>query len=335
MGNRYVKVTITRQTKAVSQKGFGLPLILSTDKKLDYKEYTEIDGIGTDYGTNSATYKMASAILGQTPRPEKIAVHGVTYVAATGNPTELSAALNELVKKSNDFFYLHCSLQTDPVITELSKWINTQEKFYFASTVNKTLAKTLNSQNTVIMVHPAPDTYPAAAWVGVCAPMQVGSYTWTFKTLNGITPADYDDAVIGEIETNNASTYITEGGVNITSKGVTTTGEYIDILQGQYYLKARMTENVFALLARLPKVPFTDAGIALVVAELEKTLKDGVKQGIIAKDAGDNPIYSIVAPNRAEVSANDRGKRTLPDLKWTATIAGAIENVAIVGELQL
>ncbi|MGH0678682.1 DUF3383 family protein [Bacillus luti] len=335
MGNRYVNVTITRQTKAVSQKGFGLPLILSTDKKLDYKEYTDIEGISTDYGTNSATYKMASAILGQKPRPEKIAIHGVAYVAATGNPTELSAALNELVKKYNDFFYLHCSLQTDPVITELSKWINTQEKFYFASTVNKALAKTLNSQNTVIMVHPAPDTYPAAAWVGVCAPQSVGSYTWTFKNLTGIAPAEYDDAVIGEIETNNASTYITEGGVNITSKGVTTTGEYIDILQGQYYLKAHITENVFALLARLPKVPFTDAGIALVVAEIEKALKDCVKQGVIATDAGNNPLYSIVAPSYAEVNTSDREKRILPSLKWNATIAGAIENVAIVGELQI
>ncbi|KAA0766480.1 DUF3383 family protein [Bacillus sp. SH5-2] len=319
----------------MSQKGFGLPLILSTDKKLDYKEYTDIAGIGTDYGTNSATYKMASAILGQTPRPEKIAVHGVAYVAATGNPTELSAALNELVKKYNDFFYLHCSLQTDPVITELSKWINTQEKFYFASTVNKALAKTLNSQNTVIMVHPAPDTYPAAAWVGVCAPQSVGSYTWTFKNLTGIAPAEYDDAVIGEIETNNASTYITEGGVNITSKGVTTTGEYIDILQGQYFLKARMIENVFGLLVRSSKVPFTDAGIALVVAELEKTLKEGVKQGVVATDAAGNPLYSIEAPSLAEISGSDRAKRTLPNLKWRATIAGAIEDVDIFGELQL
>lgn len=335
MGNRYVSVTITRQTKAVSQKGFGLPLILSTDKKLDYKEYTEIDGIGTDYGTNSATYKLASAILGQTPRPEKIAVHGVTYVVATGNPTELSAALNELVKKYNDFFYLHCTLQTDPVITELSKWINTQEKFYFASTVNKTLAKTLNSQNTVIMIHPAPDTNPAAAWVGVCAPQQVGSYTWTFKTLNGIAPAEYDVTAINDIETNNASTYITEGGVNITSKGVTTSGEYIDVLQGQYFLKARMTENVFGLLVRTPKIPYTDAGIALVIAEIEKTLKTGVNQGIIATDKDGNPLYSITAPTRAEVSTNDKAQRILPDVKWEATIAGAIENVKINGVLKL
>lgn len=334
MGNRYVSVTITRQTKAVSQKGFGLPLILSTDKKLDYKEYTEIDGIGTDYGTNSETYKMASAILGQAPRPEKVAVLGVTYTE-TGKPTDLSAALNELVKKYNDFFYLHCTNQTDPVVTELSKWINTQEKFYFASTINKTLAKTLNSQNTVILVHPAPETYPAAAWVGVCAPQQVGSYTWTFKTLNGIAPAEYDVTAIGEIETNNASTYITEGGVNITSKGVTTSGEYIDILQGQYFLKARMTENVFGLLVRTPKIPYTDAGIALVVAEVEKTLKMGVNQGIIATDLDGNPLYTITAPNRAEVSTNDKAQRILPDVKWEATIAGAIENVKINGVLKL
>lgn len=334
MGNRYVSVTITRQTKAVSQKGFGLPLILSTDKKLDYKEYTEIDGIGTDYGTDSETYKMASAILGQAPRPEKVAVLGVVYTD-TGIPTDLSGALNELVKKHNDFFYLHCTLQTDPVVTELSKWINTQEKFYFASTVNKALAKTLNSQNTVILVHPAPETYPAAAWVGVCAPQQVGSYTWTFKTLNGIAPAEYDVTAIGEIETNNASTYITEGGVNITSKGVTTSGEYIDILQGQYFLKARMTENVFGLLVRTPKIPYTDAGIALVVAEVEKTLKMGVNQGIIATDLDGNPLYTITAPNRAEVSTNDKAQRILPDVKWEATIAGAIENVKINGVLKL
>ena len=94
--------------------------------------------------------------------------------------------------------------------------------------------------------------------------------------------------------------------MNITSKGVTTTGEYIDILQGQYYLKAHITENVFALLARLPKVPFTDAGIALVVAEIEKALKACVKQGIIAIDAGNNPLYSIVAPSYAEVNTTDR-----------------------------
>ncbi|MCP1176202.1 DUF3383 domain-containing protein [Bacillus sp. 1663tsa1] len=334
MGNRYVNVTITRQTKAVSQKGFGLPLILSTDKKLDYKEYKEIEGIGTDYGTNSATYKMASVILGQKPRPEKIAVYGVTYIE-TGKPADLSAALNELIKKHSDFFYLSCTNQTDPVVTELAKWIDTQEKLYFASSINKALAKTLNSPNTVILVHPKPDSYPAAAWVGVCASMQVGSYTWTFKNLTGIAPAEYDAIEIGEIETNNASTYITEGGANITSKGVTTSGEYIDIVQGQYFLKAQMVEHVFGLLVRTPKVPFTDAGIALLVAELEKTFKVGVKQGVIATDEAGNPLYSIVAPNHAEISTSDRGKRTVPGLKWTATIAGAIENVEITGELQL
>ena len=344
MSNRYVDVVITRQTQALSQMGFGLTLILSLDKALPYKEYsgdTALAEIGTEFGVESKTYKLASAIFGQTPKPSKVAVYGVgTYVDGVDPASELSAALNELVLTRNDWYYLTCTEQADAEITELSTWINTKEKLYFASTANETLAETLNSDRTVLLVHPNPETYPAEAWVGACAPLKIGSYTWTFKTLSGIAPAAYDTTTINDIEAANGSTYIAEGGVNITSKGVTTSGEYIDIIQSQDYLKARMTENVFGLLVRSPKVPFVDGGIALVVAEGEKTLSTEVVdertgEGIIARDVDGNPMYTIDAPTRAEISVNDRAGRILPDLKWDATIAGAIENVRIRGVLQL
>ena len=334
MSNRYVNVVITRQTKAVSQKGFGLSLILSHEKAAEYKEYTGIDGIGTDFGEESETYKMAQRIFGQTPRPEKLAINGILYEEPTSKPADLVAALNVLVKKHNDFFYLHCTLQTDEVITALSEWNSTQSKLYFASTANKTLYSTLLAENTILLVHPNPETYPAAGWVGLCSPKTIGSYTWTFKTINGILPADYDETDLTEIE-KGASSYIREGGVNITSKGITTSGEYIDIIQGQYFIEARMTEAVFGMLARLDKVPFTDAGINMTVSEVEGVLKRSSNQGIIANDENGVPMYTITAPTAEEVSTNDKANRILPDIFWKATIAGAVENVEIGGVLKL
>lgn len=333
--SKYVSVTITRQTKAVSQKGFGMPLILSTEQAQAYKEYAgdeALASIGTDYGEASETYKVAASILGQTPRPEKVAVYGFVYGGTT--PAELSTELNTLQLEHDDWFYLVATEQGDPEITELSTWVKAQEKLYFASTSVTTLAATLQNQNAIILVHDKPEQYPAEAWAGYGAPQEVGSFTWTFKTLNGITPALYDVTTIAEIEDNNASAYIKEGGVNITSKGVTTSGDYIDIMQSQYYLKARMIENVFGLLARSPKVPFTDAGISLIVAEVEKTLKDGFNNGIIADEDG-KPLFEVSAPTRSEVSTNDKANRTLPDVNWTATIAGAVESVKINGVLKL
>lgn len=332
MGNSYVDVTITRQTTAVSQKGFGMPLILATSKAQAYKEYTDVSGIGTDFGTNSNEYKLASAIFGQSPKPAKVAVYGILYAGTT--PSDLTTALDTLVKTNDDWYYLTCPRQVDADITALSNWTKTKDKIYVASTSSKTLATTLVSERTFLMVHDTPAQYPGEGLMGQLAPQQIGSYTWTFKTINGITPAAYNTTDVSTIHTNHACTYVTVGGVNISSNGVMTSGDYADIIQASDYIKARMTEAVFGLLVRNPKVPFTDAGIAMVVAEVENTLKDAYNNGIVADQDG-SPLYTISAPTRATVSANDKANRTLPNVNWTVTIAGAVEDVEINGVLQL
>ncbi len=72
-----VNVTVTRQTKAVSQAGFGVMMILGTHKRFNelikfYNELTEmvVDG----FATTDDEYIAANAALAQNPRPEKIAV---------------------------------------------------------------------------------------------------------------------------------------------------------------------------------------------------------------------------------------------------------------------
>lgn len=333
MANRYVDVTITRQTAAVAQAGFGTALILATSKVQAYKEYTTAAAIGVDLGAGSAEAKLAEKLFGGTPKVDKVAVLGIVYNGETDNPTELTAALNALILANNDWYYLLSPEKGDDEIVALSSWADANGKLYFADTINQSLAVT--GMNTIIMVHnEAATTYPAAAWVGVGAPLAIGSFTWSFKTLPGINPSTYDETAVNAIHDKSFNTYIRQSGVNITSNGKTAGGEWIDIIQSQHYLEARISEAVFGLMARLPKIPFTDGGIALVVSEIEAVLQQAFNQGIIADEDG-KPLYSVSAPSRSDIPTNDRANRRLPDIKFSAILAGAVEDVGVNGVLSI
>jgi hypothetical protein len=336
MNNKYVDVVITRQTQPTSQEGFGMPLIFSTEKALAYKEYASLAEVAVDFTSDKKTYALAASLFGQAPSVTKVAVYGIsTYLQ--GDPvTELSTALNTLILTQNDWFYLLCNEQDDNEITELATWAALNDKMYFASTSNKTLSDTLNNDNATVLVHTNPETYPAEAWVGYGATRDVGSYTWTFKNLVGINPVTtYTDTDIDSIHAANGNTYVKIGGQDITSNGVTTSGEYIDVIQSQYFLQSRMTENIFGLLTSTDKVPFTTKGIALVAAEVEKTLKQAYAQGIIAEDADGKPLYEVIVPSVDDISTDDKANRRLPSVSWTCTIAGAIEDVDVNGTMEI
>lgn len=337
---RYVDVQISRETKPISEKGFGLPLLLATSKAVDYKEYTGIEDVATDFNESTKEYKLLSRMFGQSLRPAQIAVYGFVYDSSAGDVTPLVSKLNDLIKTHNDFYYVVSTEQGDEEITALAEWTNTQDKLYGVTTDKVELAETLKGKydNTFILVHDQPDTYVSEGLIGACTPKKIGAYTWTFKNVQGVPAVKYDNTTINRIHDANASTYINEAGLLLNSKGVVTSGEFIDVIQATHYLKARIAESVFRLLALRDKVPGTDTGIGLVVAEVEGVLASTVEnsvtgEGIIARDDAGNPMYTITFPKRKDIPKNKLAQRILPDIQWTATISGAFEKVEIRGVL--
>ena len=79
MATRDWDITITRDTRAVSQSGFGKVLILATSQEHPFTSYRDIDEVMKDFDETTEAYAMASRILGQTPRPSEIAILGVSY----------------------------------------------------------------------------------------------------------------------------------------------------------------------------------------------------------------------------------------------------------------
>lgn len=339
MGNKYVDVVITRETKPVSEKGFGTPLVLLTGVDLDYSVYSEIEEVDTTIVVDTNDYKILQRMFGQQPRAKEIEVIGVdlTGVDEADKKAIVIAKLNEAVDEGASFYYLLSSDNSDSMIAILADYISTQDKLYAATVDALESVEKLGGayDNVFLVAHDSRQSYVAEGLVSTMAPRQIGSYTFTFKNVQGVQAAKFNSTTVSQFEKANCSVYINEAGVLMNSKGVAISGEYIDNVQATHYIKARMTENIFRMLALTEKIPYTDKGIALVVSEIEKVLKHSYNVGIICDDEAGNPEFTITAPKRADILKNTVAKRILPDVRWRAVVAGAVEKVEIRGVLAL
>lgn len=261
----------------------------------------------------------------------------VTLAGGTGG---LLASLDELVETRDDWYFLLSTDRAAEDIEELASWVAANHKLYVAcpdENVADTiaLAGVLASDRTALIYHDDPDSCPDAAWVGRCAPELPGSITWKFKTLDGIAPADVTTTNVSDLHAANVQTYVQKYGVNQTSEGKVTSGEYIDVIRSQDFVEARLSEAISRLLFTSPKVPFDNRGIALVVAEVLSVMQLATGQGIIARDNDGNGIFEVTAPDISEVSANDKANRNLPNVHFAFTLAGAVHQVEVRGVIQV
>ncbi len=182
---------------------------------------------------------------------------------------------------------------------------------------------------TVALFHPEQDAFAGAAWLGLMLTFLPGQATWAFKTLSGVTVTEITETEIGYVLGKSGNIYTEVGGVNITRLGTSPGGEFIDTTTVVDWTKARIQEGVFAMIANLPKLPYTDEGVDLVKAVIYGVLQTGIGQGALA--ASPEPL--VEAPLVSEVDPVDRANRLLPDVSFSATLAGAIHAVEIRGNL--
>lgn len=176
--------------------------------------------------------------------------------------------------------------------------------------------------------------YAGAALLGVILPLTPGSYTGAFKTLANV-PADpssvLTETAITNLEAKNGNFYTTLAGVNIDYQTITGSGEFFDIPIFVDWLQNAIQVAVFNLLISSNKVPFTDAGVAMVVNAIKGVMKQGIANGGLAS----TPPPIVSAPLVATLSQSQLSARQLPNVTFTATLAGAIHGVTISGTVVL
>ena len=258
--------------------------------------------------------------------------------------TATQSLTNDLadIRNVNDAWYAlvaHTHVSAD--IQELAASIETAKKIYAYSTADSdvisaaatdvaSILKGLSYARTFGMYDPDANTaFPEAAWLGVMLPKDPGSATWKFKTLVGQDADDLTPTQITNASSKNINTYQEVGGVKITSEGVVAEGEYIDVIRGIDWLESRMEERVYGRLVNADKIPFTNAGIAIIATEVSAQLQEAIDADLLS----DDPAPVVVVPKASGVNPGDKIARNLVGVTFEATLAGAIHATTIRGSV--
>jgi hypothetical protein len=261
--------------------------------------------------------------------------------ADPGLATDLAA-----IKLEDDTWYglLHC-FNSKACVQAIAAWAETAKKLFIAQTQDSAIATTVLAgatdvaaalqtsayARTVPIYHPRNDKGIDSAWAGRCLPLDPGSESWKFKTLAGVPATQLTSTHRTNIKSKNCNYYEAVAGVNITAEGVVSAGEFIDVIRFRDWLEADMAAGIFAALVRPEKVPYTDGGIATIEAEVRASLQRGVNAGGLS----DNPAPAVTVPKVSTVASADKSARLLKNVKFTATLAGAIHAINISGNVSV
>lgn len=172
-------------------------------------------------------------------------------------------------------------------------------------------------------------SYSGAAWIAKSfAGAKPGEDTWSFKTLAGINADDLSAAERSAILAKSGNFYAPTSDINITERGTSGAGEFLDIVRFIDWQRAEIQFRIFSALVNNKKLPYTDLGIDAIVSIITSALGAGVDVGGL--EVG---TVSVTSPKVAGIPSTTRATRRLSGIKFSAKLAGAIHELDIDGSL--
>ena len=265
-------------------------------------------------------------------------------------PTEeIADTMNAVMASDSDFYGIVLASRDKDDIMAMAEWVETQTKLFGTSTAEQgakdsetdtdllSMLKAKNYYRTFAFYHELADSeYLEAGVMARCFAIEPGGETWANKVLSGLTADNLTETEYLAISGKNGNTFETFRNKSITQNGKVAGDEWIDVIRFRDWLQEEITVNVFNLLINSDKVPYTDAGIALVENQIRQALLLGQRRGGIApteydEDNNENLGFTIEMPLAANIPANTKAQRLLEDVNFTARLAGAIHVVEITG----
>lgn len=343
-----VVVVVRLDDKPKAAQGLDV-LLVSTQGEKTAKEYRSLEDIQKDF-SGTTVYKMAQSLFnqGKTTLAEglirKVKITGIEEPEST---EAMVQALNEFRQQDDDWYLLMTDKKEDEYIKALAKWAEDTEpteaeleagtedhrKLYFAQTTNKQLA--VDNRRCVIVYHDNEDEEAAAAWVGNVGPFYPQSVTWKFKRPQDIHLPALTDAEKDALEEANINFLSAEYKREYMKNGVCADGEWIDSQMGADYIALTIRENLYDILLKTPKVPYTNQGFVLIASAVFAALNKATELGIVATDPESNRgMYQVVVPTRSTATDEQARAREMPAITWEAQLEGAVHRVKVSGTLK-
>lgn len=329
-----VKVKIDL-TKPIGKAGFGVPLVLQENAEAvkEYKECSSLAEVVTaGFATTTKVYKAASTIFMQDNAPEKIAVCAAEDAASTW----ISSVENS-GKNWRQLIVVTESETPTSVSTIMAAVEALKNKMYFADLAadDSTSITTTGINRTVLFYCDQSDNCPspAAALVGASAGLSAGSFTYKNMVLKGVDPQPLSDTEIVAIHNKGGITFVTKAGDNVTSEGKVAGGEYIDIIDSQDYIISNLEYQTQKTLNNAKKIPYDNNGIAILESVCVNVMREAYNNGIIATNEDGTAAYAVSYAKRENTTETDRADRHYVGGQFAFTLAGAIHDVEITGEI--
>ena len=232
------------------------------------------------------------------------------------------------------------------IIAAAAAWVESNAKLLITQTMDQPCAdlalssgsdimqtlKTAAYTRTATLYTHDNGNFAGCAWWGARAPKAPGSENWMFAVLAGVSATPLTGTQTTHLDSKYGNYYTPYGGYNITFNGRVASGQFIDNIRGIDWLTSIIFTAELALAVTTGnKIPFTDEGIAQVESVLRACLTQAVGAGFLAT----SPAPTVIAPKASSVSAANKSNRILPGVTFTATTAGAIDQINIVGTVNL
>lgn len=263
----------------------------------------------------------------------------IGYVETTVDPG-IEDDLNAIWAADQDWYGLVIDSLAASEILGAASWAEAQEAMLFFATTQDADCKTVSTtdlctqlsaatlQRTVpLWHHKGGEQYACAAWAGKMLPKAPGSANWANKSLSAVDMSTLSDTERGFLKAKNCNYYVAVKRIGFTLDGRAAGGRFIDITHGLDWFEARLQERIVLLMANNDKVPYTDAGIQLVRAQVDAQILAGITATIVdpAQD------WWSSAPAVVDVDPADKAIRLLRDVRFSFVLQGAINKVLING----
>ena len=290
-----------------------------------YREYKNLNAVAVDYPEDSAVYKKASAYFAQKMHSDRIAI--LNY-----DPAKAYDSLKA-------FWYFNwtfgvCVDNTiDDSIVKLSN-IFEVNKDHFLVLQTDDLAKytPMSGQNYTIGLKHNLSEAMDAAFIGAIALDDIGSVTWKFKQLEGITADNLTTQELSGINNVHAIAYEEMMGKGQTSEGTTLSGEYIDLLHGVMWVQTTIQGDLQRLLQENGKIPYESRGIAMINSTIRQVLNRAYDKGIImTDDTTGRGMFSVNTTPRSQQSRDDLSNRHYAGASFEYHASSAIHTITVNG----
>ncbi|NMP26848.1 DUF3383 domain-containing protein [Rahnella sp. SAP-1] len=360
-----VSVDVIMSPTAATGRNFGSLLILGTSTVIPVSErlrlYSAAADIGTDFGVESEEYKAATTFFAQSPAPTQVYVGRWAKTLATaeaGSVETMLQAVNAVLDYNSwygltiadsaplaavDILSAAAAIESAGVSRIMA--ITSADAAILTTTSTTDLASKLKaaSYGRTFIQYSSTNSYAAVSAFGRAFTVDfTGSnttLTMKFKQEPTVTYETITTSQAAAIDAKNCNVFAYYANdTAILQQGVMSNGDFFDERHGLDWLQNYVQTNLYNLLyTSTTKIPQTDPGVTRLLTNVEKSMDQAEKNGLIAPgvwngadigqlSSGDTLTkgYYAYAPAVSSQAQSDREARKSPTIQVACKLAGAI-----------